>query len=91
MAAQAGSAAGKAEGDGSASGAATGAAPQSAGARARALVRKRFKHGPRPNRRSLNAAKAAEIPERLLIAAAAVLSCRTDQGQRRDNGPAKRN
>jgi hypothetical protein len=76
-----GAQAGKRGGNGSASGAATCAASQLVGKRARALVREHLKHGPRPGAQIEIAAKAAEIPERSLIAAATALGVRTQRGQ----------
>ena len=49
--------------------------------RARALVRERLKHGPKPEAEIEAAAQAAEIPKRSLIAAASVLGVRTQKGQ----------
>lgn len=49
--------------------------------RARELLRAQLADGPRPASQIEAAAKAAKIPERILIAAASVLGVRTQRGQ----------
>jgi len=49
--------------------------------RARALLRDQLKHGPKPGAQIEAAARAAEIPEHSLIAAADALGVRTRRGQ----------
>lgn len=49
--------------------------------RARALVREQLKHGPKPAALVVAAAEAADIPEHMLIAAAAALGVRSQKGQ----------
>ena len=56
-------------------------APQPVGKRARALVREQLANGPKPGDQIEAAAKAADIPERVLIAAASALGVRTQRGR----------
>jgi hypothetical protein len=49
--------------------------------RARALLRRELKGGPRPGAQVEAAAEAAEIPERSLLAATDALGVRTQRGQ----------